>query len=326
MAEYRAIRTRHSMLEVINTPELAAQVTMLPIRAFGFDAGIIFCDILPPLIGMGLDLEFVKGEGPRILNPIRRSYDIDVLGTPPAESTMSSTLKAIQMVTAELAPREIPLVGFAGAPFTLAAYAVEGGKSKAFSRVKALMMSEPAAWKRFMKKLVTVQVDFLIAQVKAGASVLQVFDSWVGLALGVQDYIDYVQPYNRDLFEKLKITGVPVIHFSMGTSSYIEEVAKCGGDVISIDWRLPLDQAWERIGFDRATQGNLDPTALLAPWRELRYRVDDVLARAGSRPGHIFNLGHGILPNTPVENVRRLVEYVRQHTSAGSAGEASKSR
>lgn len=313
MAEYRAIRAKHSMLDVIGTPELAAEVTLQPIKAFGFDAAIIFADILPPLIGMGLNLEFIKGVGPRIHNPISQPYDIDILATPPATETMSATLEAIKLVTAELGDKT-PLIGFAGAPFTLASYAIEGGGSKTYSKTKALMYSEPAAWKRLMDKLVTVQADYLLQQAKAGASVLQVFDSWAGLALGQSDYMRYVQPYNRKLFQMLKRAQVPTVNFSTGTAAYIEEVVACGGDVIGVDWRQPLDQMWERIGVERSIQGNLDPCALLAPWRELKYRVDDVLARANGRPGHIFNLGHGIFPNTPNDNVKRLVEYVREQT------------
>ncbi|MFN8492937.1 MAG: uroporphyrinogen decarboxylase [Caldilineaceae bacterium] len=314
MAEYRALRAEHSMLELIRTPELAAQVTLQPLGAFALDAAIIFADILPPLIGMGLKLDFVKGEGPAIENPLTRPYDIDLLATPPAEETMPATLKAIEMVAKELASRNIPLIGFAGAPFTLASYAVEGGTSRNFAKVKALMYSEPAAWKRLMTKLVTVQADFLVKQAKAGAAALQVFDSWAGLALGQADYLRYVQPYNKMLYQALTQAGVPVINFSTGTSSYLPDVAACGGDVLGVDWHKPLDWAWQQIGYQRPIQGNLDPIALLAPWPELKFRLDEVLAQVAGRPGHIFNLGHGILPNTPVDNVRRLVDYVHEQT------------
>lgn len=316
MAEYRAIRAQHTMLEVIRTPELAAQVTLQPIDSFGFDAAIIFSDILPPLIGMGLNLEFVKGEGPCIYNPLARPHDIDMLATPPAEESMQPTLTAIQIVAGELTPRGIPLIGFAGAPFTLASYAIEGGGSKTFSKTKSLMYREPAAWKRLMTKLVTVQADYLVKQAKAGAAALQIFDSWAGQALSQQDYIRYVQPYNKALFEAVKRgTDVPVINFSTGTSSYLSDVVACGGDVIGVDWHMPLDWCWQQIGHDKPIQGNLDPITLMAPWRELQYRIDDVLHRAGGRPGHIFNLGHGILPETPVDNVKRLVEYVHAQTA-----------
>ncbi len=314
MAEYQAVRAKHSMLDVIQTPELAAEVTLQPINAFGFDAAIIFSDILPPLIGMGLKLDFVKGVGPHIENPLRTTYDIDMLATPPAEEHLSPTLDAIRIVSRELQPMGVPLIGFGGAPFTLASYAVEGGGSRTYSATKQLMYTEPAAWKRLMTKLVTVQADYLSKQAEAGASALQVFDSWAGLALGMEDYTRYVAPYNRQLFERLAQTGVPVINFSTGTSAYLGEVASCGGDVVGVDWRMPLDWCWRQIGYERSIQGNLDPIALLAPWRELKFRVDNVLNQAEGRLGHIFNLGHGIMPNTPVDNVRRLVDYVHEET------------
>jgi uroporphyrinogen decarboxylase len=313
--EYRALRERHSLLELIRTPELAAQVTLLPVDAFGLDAAIVFSDILPPLVGMGLDLDFVKGDGPRIGRPLASTRDVDLLGTPPAEETMPGTLEAIRLVRAELESRGIPVIGFAGAPFTLASYAIEGGSSRNFTRTKAFMLSEPAAWKRLLTKLVTVQADYLLAQATAGAQALQVFDSWAGRALGRQDYLRYVAPHNRDLFATVARAGVPVINFSLGTSAYLADAAACGGDVVGLDWQLPLDDAWAEIGFDRPVQGNLDPAALLAPWPELRARIDDVLDRAGGRPGHIFNVGHGLVPQTPVDNVRRLVEHVHEATS-----------
>lgn len=311
MPQYRALRERYSMLELIHTPELAAQVTLLPVDEFGVDAAIVFSDILPPLVGMGLELDFVEGDGPRIANPISRARDVDLLAAPPAEETMVGTLEAIRIVRAELDPRGIPVIGFAGAPFTLASYAIEGGTSKDFARTKAFMLSEPAAWKRLMTKLATVQTDYLLAQARAGAQALQVFDSWAGRALGRQDYLRYVAPTNRDLFSAVSVAGVPVINFSLGVSAYLADSAACGGDVVGLDWQLPLDEAWRIVGFDRPVQGNLDPAALLAPWRELRARIDDVLDRAAGQPGHIFNLGHGIVPQTPVENVRRLVEHVQ---------------
>lgn len=316
MAEYRAIRAQHSMLDVISTPELAAEVTMQPIEAFDLDAAIIFADILPPLIGMGLDLEFVKGVGPRINNPISKPYDVDLLATPPAAETMlSATLEAIGRVVEKLEPRDVPLIGFAGAPFTLASYAIEGGGSKNYAKTKAFMYNEPAAWRRLMDKLATVQADYLLRQAEAGASALQLFDSWAGLALSKEDYGRFVQPVNRKLFQMLEKAGVPVINFSTGTAAYLDEVAACGGDVVGVDWRMPLDWAWEKVGFDRPVQGNLEPFALLAPWRELRARIDRVLEQAGGRPGHIFNLGHGIHKTTPVENVKKMVQYVHEQTN-----------
>jgi uroporphyrinogen decarboxylase len=287
---------------------------MQPIRTFDLDAAIIFSDILPPLIGMGLKLDFVKGEGPLIHNLIERPYDIDILATPPAEQIMGSTLEAIKLVKRELEARGIPLIGFAGAPFTLASYAIEGGGSKTYARTKALMLTEPAAWQRLMNKLVTVQADYLIKQAQAGASLLQIFDSWAGVALGQYDYVRYVQPYNRKLLQTLAQANVPLINFSTGTFPYLEEVAACGGDVIGVDWRMPLSAAWAKVGEKKAVMGNLDPVALLAPWRELKFRIDQLLAEVNGRPGHIFNLGHGIVPNTPVDNVRRLVDYVHEQT------------
>jgi uroporphyrinogen decarboxylase len=315
MAEYRELRAKHNMLELIRTPELAAEVTLQPINAFDLDASIIFADILPPLMGMGLNLEFVPGKGPVLDNALATTKDIDRLATPPAEETLGTTLEAIKLVVAELTPRGIPLIGFAGAPFTLASYAIEGGGSKTYEKAKTLMYTEPAAWKRLMEKLVTVQADYLLKQVDAGVSALQVFDSWAGVALGKDDYIRYVQPYTRSLIDKIKTGGVPVINFSNGTFPYLEEVAACGGDVIGIDWRMPLDEAWAKIGYDRAIQGNLDPIALLAPWRETAFQADRVLERAGGRPGHIFNLGHGIIKTTDVDQVRRLVDHVHEKSA-----------
>ena len=311
LPEYRAVRLRHGILDIIRSPELAAAVTLQPIRAFGFDAAIIFADMLSPLVGMGLELGFTDDDGPRIANRISGTRDVDRLGTPPAEETMPHTLAAISIVARELEASGTPLIGFAGAPFTLACYAIEGGVSQSFAKAKALMFGEPAAWKRLMTKLVTVQADSLEAQARAGARALHVFDSWAGIALGLTDYRRFALPYTAMLLERLKDLDLPVINFSSGTSYYIDEVARAGGDVIGVDWRRPLDEVWRAIGYERAIQGNLDPAALLAPWRELRYHIDDVLEGAAGRPGHIFNLGHGVLPETPVDNVRRLVDYVR---------------
>ncbi|MCS7007487.1 MAG: uroporphyrinogen decarboxylase [Gaiellaceae bacterium] len=312
---YRALRERHSMLELVRSPELAAEISLQPVDELGVDAAIVFSDILPPLQGMGLELEFVRGDGPRIGNPIERPRDVDLLGTPPAEETMVGTLGAIAILRRELEPRDIPVIGFAGAPFTLASYAIEGVSSRDFTRTRAFMLSEPAAWRRLLDKLVTVQADYLLAQARAGAQALQVFDSWAGRALGREDYRRSVAPFNRELFARVAAAGVPVINFALGVGAYLEDAAGCGGDVIGLDWQLPLDEAWARVGLDRPVQGNLDPAALLAPWRERRSRIDDVLDRAGGRAGHIFNVGHGIVPQTPVDNVRRLVEHVHERTA-----------
>jgi uroporphyrinogen decarboxylase len=316
MPEYRELREKHALLELIRAPDLAAQVTLLPVDAFGVDAAIVFADILPPLVGMGLELDFVEGDGPLIRNRIETTREVDLLAAPPAEETLSGTLEAIGIVRRELEPRGIPVIGFAGAPFTLASYAIEGGTSRDFTRTKAFMLSEPAAWRRLLSKLVTVQADYLRAQAAAGAEGLQVFDSWAGRALGREDYLRYVAPHNRDLFSAVAATGVPVINFSLGVGAYLADAARCGGDVVGVDWQLPLDEAWAALGFERPVQGNLDPVALLAPPRELERRIDDVLDRAGGRPGHVFNVGHGLVPQTSPDAVRRLVEHVRERTSS----------
>ncbi|MGA2615470.1 MAG: uroporphyrinogen decarboxylase [Spirochaetia bacterium] len=312
LPEYRSLRENHSMLELIASPELSAKATLQPLARFDLDAAIIFCDILPPLAGMGLRISFDSDSGPVVENPICATRDIDMLAVPPAEETLGSTLQAVRIACAELAPRGIPLLGFAAAPFTLASYAIEGRGSKAYTKTKLLMYRQPAAWERLMRRLTTVLADFLIAQARAGASAVQVFDSWAGIALCKDDYVRYVQPHNRRLFAALKDAGVPAISFSTGTAAFIEEVAQAGGDVVGVDWRLPLEAYWKRIGFERPIQGNLDPAALLAPWRELRPRIDAILDQASGRPGHIFNLGHGVLPETSPDAVKHLVDYVHE--------------
>ena len=316
LPEYRALRARHSILEIIANPALAVEVTLQPVRAFPVDAAIIFADILPPLQGMGLTLEFVAGDGPRIGNPVRTPADVDRLGVPPAEEALPSTIEAVRLASAELTGLGVPLIGFAGAPFTLACYAIEGGGSRHFATARSFMYQHPAAWARLMRKLATLSADLLVAQARAGASALQLFDSWAGL-LSAPDYDRYVVPYTTAVCEAVarEVPGVPLITFSTGTAGILEQVASCGGDVVGVDWRIPLDAAWDRIG-GRAIMGNLDPVLLLAPWRELRAQTDDLLARAAGRPGHIFNLGHGILQHTPPATVRRLVDYVHERTAA----------
>jgi uroporphyrinogen decarboxylase len=299
------------MLDVLHTPELAAQVTLQPLNRFDLDAAIIFSDILPPLAGMGLELDFAPGGGPHIANPIAGPRDIDRLAVPPAAETLAFTLEAIRLVQPELAARGTPLIGFAGAPLTLACYAIEGGTSKDFHKTKAMMFNLPGAWHRLMEKLTTVVIDYLGEQVAAGADALQVFDSWAGI-LSADDYEHYIAPFHRRLFGSLATTGVPIINFSTGTSAYLDLVADCGGDVVGIDWRSPLDRAWERIGHEKAIQGNLDPAVLLAPWREIQAHADHILNAAAGRVGHIFNLGHGILPQTPMDRVQQLVDYVHR--------------
>lgn len=313
MAEYRALREKYTILEIIKTPELAHAVTMQPLNAFDLDAAIIFADILPPLEGMGLHLEFVKGEGPLIHNPVRSRADVEALRTPPPEEALWFTLEAIRQTRTELDQRGIPLIGFSGAPFTVASYAIEGASSRNYTRAKGLMMSEPETWHMLMTKLTTVVGDYLRAQAEAGAQVLQLFDSWAG-SLSPADYREFVLPYSRQSIEAARSTGVPVIHFGTDTAGILADIKSAGSDVIGVDWRVDLDVAWHQLGDDVAVQGNLDPIALFAPWPALKSRAQQVLDQANQRPGHIFNLGHGILPQTPVDNVKRLVDFVHEYT------------
>jgi uroporphyrinogen decarboxylase len=314
MAEYRALRETHTLLEIIKTPELACAVTLQPLNAFDLDAAIIFADILPPLEGMGLRLEFAAGEGPVLHNPVRSAADVDALQVCPPEEALDFTLEAIRLARDELDPRGIPLIGFSGAPFTLAAYAVEGGGSRNYEKVKGLMMGEPQTWHRLMHKLAEVVGQYLLAQARAGAQALQLFDSWVGV-LSPADYRDYVMPYTQRAIRIAQAGGAPIIHFGTDTSGMLELIRDAGGDVIGIDWRIDLATAWDRLGSAVAVQGNLDPVALVAPWPELQKRAQIVLDQAARRPGHIFNLGHGILPSTPVDNVKRLTEFVHEYCS-----------
>jgi uroporphyrinogen decarboxylase len=314
MSEYRQLREKYSILEIIKTPELAMQVTMQPINAFDLDAAIIFADILPPLEGMGLELDFVKGEGPIIYNPIRNAADVEKLRVLPPEETLWFTLEAIRLARAELDSRGVPLIGFSGAPFTLAAYAIEGGSSRNYLHTKRLMYSDPAVWHQLMEKLSEVVGHYLLAQSNAGAQVLQLFDSWVG-ALSPEDYRQHVMPYSQRALKIASQANLPIIHFGTGTNGILELIREGGGDIIGVDWCIDLDTAWKRIGYDRAIQGNLDPTALFAPWEALKARAKQVLDSANGRPGHIFNLGHGILPETTVDQVKRLVDFVHEYTS-----------
>jgi uroporphyrinogen decarboxylase len=314
MAEYRQLREKYSILELIKTPELACEVTLQPIKVFDLDAAIIFADILPPLEGMGLELDFVQGEGPAIYNPVRTAVDVERLRVPPPEENLQFTLDAIRLARAELDPHRLPLIGFSGAPFTLAAYAVEGGSSRHHLRVKGLMMSDARAWHMLMEKLSEVVGHYLLAQAHAGAQVLQIFDSWVG-ELAPEDYRQHVMPYTKRAIKIARAAGVPIIHFGTNTSGMLEDLRDAGGDVIGVDWRIDLDTAWERLGESVAIQGNLDPTTLFAPWNGLQARAKKVIDQASRHAGHIFNLGHGILPETPVDNVKRLVDFVHEYTT-----------
>jgi uroporphyrinogen decarboxylase len=312
MAEYRALRERHSLLEICRTPDLATEVTLQPIRRIEVDAAIIFSDLLLPLEPMGIAFDFVKGEGPAIENPIHSEADIDRLRRIEPRDTLGHVLVAIRQVKLALGGR-VPLIGFAGAPFTLASYAIEGGHSNNFARTKALMYGKPEAWHRLCGLLADVIGDYLIAQIEAGVDAVQVFDSWVG-SLNGRDYREFILPHTRRIFDALASYDVPTIHFGVGTGSILHELREAGGDVIGADWRTPLDEAWSRIGFDRAIQGNLDPTLLLGPMDRVFTGAEDVLARAAGRPGHIFNLGHGILPQTPLEHVQELARFVHHRS------------
>jgi uroporphyrinogen decarboxylase len=317
MPEYRALRTRHSLLELCRTPELALQVTLQPL-ALGVDAAILFSDLLLPLTPMGVNFDFVAGEGPQIENPVRTRADIDALRRFEPREGLGYVLDAIRIIRREL-DGTVPLIGFAGAPFTLASYAIEGGHSSSFALTKTLMYTDPESWHRLAGLLADVVLDYLRAQVEAGVQALQVFDSWVG-ALDEDDYRELVLPHVSRVFAGLAGSGVPLIHFGTGTGHLLALQRQAGGDVIGIDWRTPLDEGWRRLGDGVAVQGNLDPTALFAPRERLLAKADDVLARAGGRPGHIFNLGHGVLPGTPVENVRALIEHVHARTATPPAG------
>ncbi len=315
MAEYRKLREKYSILEIIKAPELACEVTMQPIDAFDLDAAIIFADILPPLEGMGLQLEFIKGEGPIIHNPVRSANDVEKLKVLPPEETLSFTLEAIKLARQELDGRGIPLIGFSGAPFTLASYAVEGGSSRNRLHVKGMMMGDLDTWHKLMTKLSEVAGRYLLAQAQAGAQVLQLFDSWVG-ELTPDDYQQYVMPHSRHAIEIARQAKVPIIHFGTNTNGMLELIRDAGGDVIGVDWRIRLNTAWDRLGSEVAIQGNLDPVALFAPWEAVQTRAKQILDAVKDRSGHIFNLGHGILPNTPVDNVKRLVDFVHEYTGA----------
>jgi uroporphyrinogen decarboxylase len=317
MPEYRALRTKHSLLELCRTPELALEVTLQPLP-LGMDAAILFSDLLLPLEPLGVKFDFVAGEGPQIENPLRTRADIERLRRFEPREGLGFVLDAIRLIRRELEGR-LPLIGFAGAPFTLASYAIEGGHSTSFALTKGLMYSDPEGWNRLAGLLADVTLEYLKAQVDAGAQALQVFDSWVGV-LDEADYRDLVLPHVARLFAGLKETGVPLIHFGTDTAHLLALQRQAGGDVIGLDWRTPLDEGWRRLGEGVAVQGNLDPTALLAPRERLLAKADDVLARAGGRPGHIFNLGHGVLPGTPVDNVRALIEHVHARTSTPPAG------
>jgi uroporphyrinogen decarboxylase len=314
LPEYRALREKHALLTLCRTPELAVEVTLQPVRLLGVDAAILFSDLLMPLEPLGIPFDFMAGEGPVIERTVRTAADVDRLRRFDPREELAPVLEAIRLLRRELDGR-VPLIGFAGAPFTLASYAIEGGHSTQFTLTKGLMYGDPPAWHRFASLLADVVRRYLEAQVDAGAQAVQLFDSWVG-ALDETDYREFVFPHVRSILDGLAGGRVPVIHFGTGTGHLLAAQHEAGGDVIGVDWRTPLDEARRRLGDGVAVQGNLDPTLLLGPRDRVLTRVDDVLRRAGGRPGHVFNLGHGVLPTTPVETVKAVVDHVHAVTAA----------
>jgi len=312
MKEYRALRKKYSFLEMCKNPQLAAEVTLQPIHQIRVDAAIIFADILLPLEPMGIELEFAKDEGPVFHHPIREMKQIEKLRIIDPEGDLPFLMEAIRLVRKEL-DGKIPLLGFSGAPFTLASYIIEGGHSKNYILTKGMMYQNPQAWDRLMEKLSEVLIRYLNAQIRSGVQAVQLFDSWVG-CLSPTDYERYVLPHSKRVIDGVDRT-VPLIHFGTTTSTLLEGMKKAGGDVIGVDWRVDLGEAWSRIGYDVAIQGNLDPVVLLSSIDVIKEEAKRILDRAGNRPGHIFNLGHGILPDTPVENVVALVDMVHEYSS-----------
>ncbi len=311
MKEYRDLRAKHTLLELCREPELAAEVTLQPVRALGVDAAILFADILLPLIPLGLGLEFTEGVGPVIGSTVRSMRDVEKLKLVSVEADLGYVMESIRILRGTLS---VPLIGFCGAPFTVAAYAIEGGASRSFLETKKMMLEAPEVFHALMKRLSDVLADYIEAQIRAGAQAVQVFDSWVG-ELNAADYESFVLPHSQKVLARASQAGVPVIHFGTNTSHLLRAMKRAGGDVIGLDWRIALDDGRRILGEDVAVQGNLDPAALFAPIPELKRRARDVLERAAGQPGHIFNLGHGILPGTPVDHVRALVDFVHETTA-----------
>lgn len=316
-AEYRELRKKHSIIDLCKTPELAAEVTMLPVRQMDVDAAIIFGDLMLPLEGIGVSYRLEENVGPVIDEPIRDEAQVARLRPIDPRRDVPYLLDALAMVRREL-DGKIPLIGFGGAPFTLAAYMIEGRGSRDYRKTKTFMFTRPDLWARLMDHLAVMAVSYLKAQVEAGAQAVQVFDSWIG-ALSPADYREFVMPHMKKLFAGLSDIGVPVIHFGTGSATILDQMAEAGGDVIGADWRISLSDAWRKIGADRAIQGNLDPTVLFAPFEKVAEKSRVILDEAGGRAGHIFNLGHGILPETPVDTVRRLVDFVHERTAGRRA-------
>ncbi len=315
LPEYRALRERHGILDICRTPELAAEVTMQPVRRLGVDAAILFSDIVVPLEPMGVDLEIVPGVGPVIERPVREARDVDALRALVPEEGVPYVLDAVRGLAASI---DVPLIGFGGAPFTLASYLIEGGPSKNHSRTKAFMYAEPRAWRLLMERLAESVLAYLRAQVTAGAAAVQLFDSWVG-ELAPEDFRAHVLPWAGRIFEGLADLDVPSIYFGVGTGELLGDMAKAGPDVVGVDWRVPLDEALLRTGSHVALQGNLDPALCLAPWEVIEPKAMEVLAR-GPGAGHIFNLGHGVLPDTDPGVLERLVELVHREGAGHGRG------
>jgi uroporphyrinogen decarboxylase len=319
MPEYRAVRREHSILEICKTPKLAAEVTITAAEKLGVDAAIIFADLLLPLEVMGMPFHFAAGEGPVIEKPLRSAGDIKNLRDDRA-ADLGYIAESVRMVAKHFESR-VPVIGFCGAPFTLASYMIEGGGSRNYIETKKMMYTAPQAWDSLMRKLVRVLATYATEQVTAGADVLQVFDSWIG-CLSVEDYRTYVLPHSAALIQQLKETGAPVIYFGTDTATLLTSIQETGTDVIGLDWRIPLDEGWAKLGHKCAVQGNLDPASLFASWEHVSSSAEDILRRAGGRAGHIFNLGHGILPETPEQNVKMLVDFVHERAAGFSkAGE-----
>jgi uroporphyrinogen decarboxylase len=312
MPEYRAVRKAHSLLEICKTPQLAAEVTITAAEILQVDAAIIFADLLLPLEVMGLPFHFSAGEGPIVERPVRTSDDVTRLHTDSA-GDLGYVAESIRLVARHFGAK-LPVIGFCGAPFTLASYMIEGGGSRHYINTKKMMYSSDGAWDELLTKVVAVTSQYAVEQVRAGADVIQIFDSWVG-CLAVEDYRRHVLPRTAELVRKVKAAGVPVIYFGTDTATLLPAIKDAGADVIGLDWRIPLDEGWERVGHASAVQGNLDPAVLFSDWEQVRQHTQHVLDLASGRPGHIFNLGHGILPETPVENVKALAAYVREQAA-----------
>lgn len=309
LPEYRELRKRHTLMEICRQPEVCLEVTMQPVRRLGVDAAIFFSDIMMPLGPMGIRFDIVENVGPVIDNPITSRADVEALRLPVWEEDMPQALEALRLIRREVDGKQA-LIGFAGAPFTLAGYLIENKPSRDLTRTKAMMYRDPALWHALLEKLARAIRDYLLAQVRAGAQAVQLFDSWIGSLSGA-DYDEFVAPYSRYILDGLRDAGVPRLHFGTGTAMLLERMRAAGADVVGADWRIPLDEAWQRIGHDCAIQGNLDPVTLLGPLDRLERAAGDVLRRAAGRPGHIFNLGHGVLPDTPVASLEHLVGFVR---------------